>query len=312
MKQRIISVGIISFLLIVIIVMCINIFGGEKDSAVETSVTSATSSTAALTTVPTTIMTTAYVSVPAVSDTTVPVTQSVTTAAVTQPTNNMPDTPQEVIDKYTELVNEFKTGRPAYKKKEYQVLPEEHRKFSDSLNFILDIAANYMVSEDECEELVRAPGAEEILTDMPVHNAQVGCVLTDYDAVSWAKCDDLGDGTYKLSFSLKEEINAEPTPADSLIPVSAHGAVMQPMAIGDLTAQLKDITDKLPGININGFSLCYRDCEFSCIYNPETDKVQSITHHIVIDIEADIELFGTQIVGSARLLNEMLIYDITW
>lgn len=314
MKQRIISVGTISFLLIIIIVMCINIFGGDKDSTVMVSTSTASASTTAVTaTLPTTIPATAPTTLPADDNgVTVSATQSVTTTAAAEQTKNMPDTPQEIIGKYTELVNEFKTERPAYKKKEYQVLPEEYRNFSERINFLLDIAANYMVSEDECEELVRTAGSEEIIMDMPIHNTQVGCVLTDYDAVSWAKCDDLGDGTYKLSFSLKEEINAEPTPADSLIPVSAHGAVMQPMAIGDLTSQIMDITDKIPGITLNGFNLYYRDSEFSCIYNPETDKVQSITHHIVIDIEADIELFSAQIKGTARLLNEMFIYDITW
>ena len=66
-----------------------------------------------------------------------------------------------------------------------------------------------MVTEEEAEELVRANGAAEILNDVPIHNSEKGCVLTDYDAVEWAKCEDLGDGTYKISFSLKEEINAE-------------------------------------------------------------------------------------------------------
>lgn len=224
----------------------------------------------------------------------------------------MTDT-KEIIDKYTLLVNKFKKEKPAYKKKEFQVLPEEYRNLGTAGNVVLEIAAGYIVSEEECEELVRPAGsAEEIKWDMPIHNTEVGCVLTNYDAVINAKCEDLGDGTYKISFSLKEEMNAEPTPADTLVPQSVHGAVMQPLSRNEITTEVEKITSKVPGLGINDFSLGYRDCVFECIYNPATDEVKSITHHVVIDINADIQLFVANIAGSARLLNEMYIYDITW
>lgn len=227
-------------------------------------------------------------------------------------TGNPSDT-KAIIDQYTLLVNRFKQEKPAYKKKEFQSLPEEFRNLGTAGNVVLEIAAGYMVSEEECEELVRPAGsADEIKWDMPIHNSEVGCLLTDYDAVEWAKCEDLGDGTKKISFSLKEEMNAEPTPADTLVPVSKHGAVMQPLSRQEIVNEVEKITSKVPGLGINDFSLGYRECEFSCVYNPETDQVLSITHHIVIDINADIQLFVANIAGSARLYNEMLIYDITW
>lgn len=217
-----------------------------------------------------------------------------------------------IIDQYTLLVNKFKQEKPAYKKKEYQALPKEFHNLGTAGNLILNIAAGYMTSEEECEELVRAADGEDLDWDMPIHNADVGCLLTDYDAVAWAKCEDMGDGTKKISFSLKEEMNAEPTPADTLVPVSNHGAVMQPISRNELTTEIENITSKVPGLGINDFSLGYRDCVFECVYNPETDQVLSITHNIIIDINADIQLFVANIAGSARLLNDMLIYDITW
>lgn len=223
-----------------------------------------------------------------------------------------PESVKEIIDQYTLLVDKFKEEKPAYTKKEYQALPEEYRNFSGAINTILGVASNYMVSEEDAEELVRAKGAEEILYDVPIHNSEKGCVLTDYDAVEWAKCEDNGDGTYKISFCLKEEMNAEPTPADTLTAPSAHGAVMQPMAFKDIKAEVDKITGSIPGVTVNRFDLIYRDCIFSCIYNPETDELKSITHNIVIDITADAALFGAKIEGSARLTNDMLIYNITW
>ncbi len=312
MKERLISGFTIGGLLAIIIAMCVYI-GGIDKRKLQTAVTAPTTeaTTLAPTTAPVTVATTA----PAVTTTLPAVTESTTAPAVTAPVSDekaKPESTKEIIDKYTQLVNDFKTKKPAYKKKEFQALPEEYRNFGKGVNVILNIASNYMVSEEDCEELVREAGYADIVWDMPVHNTEKGCVLTDYDAVSWAKCEDMGDGTYKISFSLKEEINPQPTPADTLVPVSAHGAVMQPIATGDLMKEIDNITSSLPGIALNDFALYHRDCEFICIYNPETDQVLSITHHIVIDITADITLFTADINGTARLLNEMFIYDITW
>lgn len=314
MKQRIVSVGTIIVLVLIIVVMCVNIFGEEEEESTVTSTSAPTTS------VPTTVTTTLPSTT--VAQTTVPVTsgknsaesatRAVDITVTTEAPETKPQTTEEIIDKYSQLVNDFKKQRPAYKKKEYQVLPEEHRNFSSVINGLLGFASNYMVSEEDAEVLVRAQGSEEIINDVPIHNTETGCVLTDYNSVSWAKCDDMGDGTYKLSFSLKEEANAEPTPSDTLIPVSAHGAVMQPMAIADIMDEVNNVVSSIPGLTLNEFSLYYRDCEFSCIYDPKTDKVLSITHHIVIDIVADVDIFSSDIDGSARLLNEMFIYDITW
>ncbi len=316
MKEKLISVFTIGGLLLIIIAMCVYIGGIDNRKAQDVTTTlplpMTTSAADMLTTAPDVPVTAPVVTtVPPVTEgTTAPVASTVPAPVTEEKT--MPESTKEIIDKYTQLVNDFKEKKPAYKKKEFQALPEEFRNFGKGVNVILNIASNYMVSEDDCEELIRPAGFADIVWDMPVHNTEKGCVLTDYDAVSWAKCEDMGNGTYKISFSLKEEVNPQPTPAETLVPVSAHGAVMQPIATADLMKEIDNITGSIPGIALNDFALYHRDCEFICIYNPETDQVLSVTHHIVIDITADITLFTANINGSARLLNEMFIYDITW
>jgi hypothetical protein len=235
------------------------------------------------------------------------VADKVETVVTGNPTGN-----KEIIEQYTLLVNKFKQEKPAYKKKEFQSLPEEFRNLGTAGNLILEIASGYITSEEECEELVRAAGGEDIKWDMPIHNSDVGCLLTNYDAVEWAKCEDVGDGTKKISFSLKEEMNCEPTPADTLVPVSNHGAVMQPLSRQSILDEVEKITEKFPIITVNDFSLGYRECVFECVYNPDTNQVKSITHHVVIDINADLKVTLAKIAGSARLYNDMKIYDITW
>ncbi len=316
MKERLTSVFTLGGLLLIIAVMCGYISGIDNREPQE--VTTLAEGTTFGCVMPT-IATDVPVTAPVVNTTLSPVNDGTTTAPVasTAPApvteeKTMPESTKEIIDKYTQLVNDFKEKKPAYKKKEFQSLPEEYREFGSAVNVLLNVASNYMVSEEECEELVRDAGSPEIVWDLPVHNTEKGCVLTDYDAVSRAECEDNGDGTYKISFSLKEEVNPQPTPADTLVPVSAHGAVMQPVATDELMKEVDSITSSLPGIALDDFSLHHHDCEFICVYNPETDKVLSITHHIVIDITADIKFFTANINGSARLLNEMFIYDITW
>lgn len=312
MKQKFLSAMIIIFLVAVVIAQCVGINNIEKNR----NQPQEEESQQVVTVVPPTVA--PQTTQPQIT-TTQPVTDSdsdeESTTAVTDPAekeSDMPESTKEIIDQYTLLVDKFKQQKPAYKKKEYQALPVEYHNFSSIINKVLDVAAGYMTTEDEAEILIRDAGAEEILMDMPIHGAEKGCTLTNYDAVEWAKCEDLGDGTYKISFSLKEEINAEPTPADTLVAPSAHGAVMQPMKFNDIKAEVDGIISKIPGIALNQLDLFYRDCEFICIYDPATDEVLSITHYIVIDIVVNADVFGKTIDGSARLLNDMFIYDITW
>lgn len=309
MKQKILSAAIIIFLVAVIIAQCISIKNIEAGRNQPTEEATQQVDVTVPTTQP------QVTTQPQATQPTENVTQNNDVTAPSYPAekeSNKPESTKEIIDQYTLLVDKFKQQKPAYKKKEYQALPEEYHNFSSTINKALDLAAGYMTTEDEAEILIRDAGAEEIINDMPIHGTEKGCVLTDYDAVSWAKCEDRGDGTYEISFSLKEEINAEPTPADSLVPVSAHGAVLQPMAFNDIKAEIDSVAAKIPGVSMNTLDLYYRDNVFSCVYNPETDEVLSITHHIVIDIVVNIDVFSKSIDGSARLLNEMFIYDITW
>ncbi len=310
MKQKFLSALIIIVLAGIVVAQCISIknIQAEKNQPQEDTTQQVNVTVTPTTNIPETTTQ---------PQTTQSVTEGVSDEAdtVTEPAkkeSNKPESTKEIIDQYTLLVDKFKQQKPAYKKKEFQALPEEYHNFGDTINKALDLASGYMVTEDEAEVFIREAGAEEIIMDMPIHGSEKGCALTDYDAVSWAKCEDKGDGTYEISFSLKEEINPEPTPADTLVPVSAHGAVMQPMAFNDIKAEIDSITAKIPGVSMNTLDLYYRDHVFSCVYNPETDEVLSITHYIVIDIVVNVDLFSKSIDGSARLLNEMFIYDITW
>lgn len=223
-----------------------------------------------------------------------------------------PQTAEEIVTKYGEVVKKFKTEKPGYTKKEYQALPEESRQFSSNLvNKLLGFADNYMTKEDSDKAVVtRDKGYEDIINEIPIYGMEDGCLLKDFSTVKNATCTDMGDGTYKLSFSLNDESNPEPLVAGSKDAKSYHSAVLMPGNRDDIMTEVHKV-EKMTGAKCNNFDLTYRDCTFECVYNPTNDQVVSITHHANIDIEASIH-FIKDITGSARLTNDMLVYDIVW
>ncbi len=226
--------------------------------------------------------------------------------------NAMPQTAEEIVTKYGEVVKKFKQEKPAYTKKEYQALPEESRQFSSNLvNKLLGFADNYMTKEDsDAATVVREKGYADIINEIPIYGMEEGSLLKDFSTVKNATCTDNGDGTYKLSFSLEDEKNPAPLAAGATESTSYHGAVLMPGNRDDIMVEVNKV-EKMTGAKCNSFDLTYRDCTFECVYNPTNDQVVSITHHANIDIDADIH-FITDITGSARLTNDMLVYDIVW
>jgi len=228
---------------------------------------------------------------------------------------NLPSSTKEIITKYTEVMNQLKKDRPTATKKEYQALPEQYRHFPSAVNTLLSFADSYMVKEDDPDAIITiTPDMENYTQYIAPINIDAGCLLLDYDpelkSVENAKCEDLGDGTYKISFSLAPEENPEPTPVDTCQPVSAHGAVFAPASRAEIMVELDKIQSKTPA-KVNDFKLSYADCTSELIFNPENNHVVSLTQHLNVDIFADLKIL-VQITGSARLTNDMFLYDIQY
>lgn len=244
-------------------------------------------------------------------------------AAQPAASDSKPQTNEEIVKKYSELLNKMKQDQPAYTKKEYQALPEEYRNFSSIINKFLQFGEAYMTKEDSEKAIVSATKGEVYTADdgttmprinheLPICNTDKGCVLTDYSCIKSAECIDNADGTRTLKFELNDEINPEPTPADTAVPVSYHGAVMMPASMKDINTEVDKVVSKLPGVAVNGFELTYCDSTFQVTYDPTNDHVTSIIHHINVDINADVKVGFSQIKGSARLTNDMDVYDIQY
>lgn len=236
--------------------------------------------------------------------------------------SGIPQTKEEIVKKYSDVLNKMKQDQPGYTKKEYQALPEEYRQFSSVVNSLLKFGESYMTKEDSEKAIVTAQKGEVFTGDdgvsqprinheLPICNTDKGCVLTDCSGVKEATSTENADGTVALRFVLNDEVNPEPTPASTGVPVSFHGAVMMPASRADIMTEIEKV-EKLAGATCNNFTLTYRDCSFECVYNPSNDQVVSITHHANIDIDADVKILFSNIVGSARLTNDMFVYDINY
>ena len=234
-----------------------------------------------------------------------------------------PETNEEIVKKYTEVLNKMKQDQPGYTKKEYQALPEEYRNFSSVVNSVLKFGEAYMTKEDSPNAIVTATKGEmytaedgttmpRINHELPICNTDKGSVLTDYSCVKTASCTDNADGTRTLRFELNDEKNPEPTPADTCVPQSYHGAVMMPASMKDINTEVDKVVSKLPGVTVNNFELTYRDSTFEVTYDPTNDHVIEIVHHINVDIAANAKVAFSTIDGTARLTNDMSVYDINY
>ena len=232
-------------------------------------------------------------------------------------------TNEEIVKKYTEVLNKMKQDQPGYTKKEYQALPEEYRNFSSVVNSVLKFGEAYMTKEDSPNAIVTATKGEmytaedgttmpRINHELPICNTDKGSVLTDYSCVKTASCTDNADGTRTLRFELNDEKNPEPTPPDTCVPQSYHGAVMMPASMKDINTEVDKVVSKLPGVTVNNFELTYCDSTFEVTYDPTNDHVIEIVHHINVDIAANAKVAFSTIDGTARLTNDMSVYDINY
>ena len=244
-------------------------------------------------------------------------------AATPSASTDAPKTNEEIVKKYTELLNKMKQDQPGYTKKEYQALPEEYRNFSSVVNSVLKFGEAYMTKEDSPNAIVTATKGEvytaedgtsmpRINHELPICNTDKGSVLTDYSCVKTASCTDNADGTRTLEFELNDEKNPEPTPADTCVPQSFHGAVMMPASMKDINTEVDKVVSKVPGVTVNNFELTYTCSTFKVTYDPTNDHVTRIVHHINVDIAANAKVAFSTIDGTARLTNDMDVYDINY
>lgn len=239
-------------------------------------------------------------------------TSAVTTTEAT--VSSVPSTAEEILAKYTLVVDKAKTEKPAHKKVEYQAIPEDKVNFEGGVfDKILPIASNFFVTEEKARA---NPEIREKGNDMywfPIYRVQKGCMLTDVSKIKSATCTALPDGNNKIVIVLNDEVNSEPPAEGATTCESAVGSLFTPIQRAEVVYTLEN--DKAVKFLIKDidFSLTYYDCTAELVYNPETNEIVSLDQymHILIKINSG-KVIGLNAAGTAVLDNYMYLSDFAY
>ena len=269
------------------------------------------------------------------TQTVAPVAPPTTLPAVTQPQATQPNAPEqdattapsegnanssaipqgneEILAKYTEVMNKAKADSPAFTKVEWQAIPEEKTQFEGKVfSKILPIASNFFKTEADAKA---APELKEKGASMewfPIYHNEKGCMLTDASAIENATCTELPDGNVKIVIELKDEANSEP-PVDAPTCDSYVGSMFTPIQFAEIRNTLEnDPAVKFIVKNVN-FDLTYFDCVAELTYNPETNEIVQLDQFMHIDINIkEGSILGISAKGKAVLDNYMYISDFQY
>ncbi len=211
---------------------------------------------------------------------------------------------EEILKKYTEVMDNLKANVSKYGKKEFQKLADDYN-LGTAGNIVLPVAETLMTSEDKAKDQVR-----DDMEQIPIIDNSKGCLLTDASAIKSASMTDNG-GKTTIVLVLNDEDSPEPTPENSNSPVSKTGAVFNPLS----QTEIKKIVDKfaaIPGVTINQFNLTYKDCTATLVFDTETLQVESLEQIMNVYITVDAKVFLPTISGYATLVNTMRIYDVEY
>ncbi|MCR4615565.1 MAG: hypothetical protein K5756_05395 [Clostridiales bacterium] len=230
----------------------------------------------------------------------------------TEDPNKLPETKEEILAAYSEVMNNSKALKPGYTRIEWQDLPEEKRNIDGGVaKQLIKLAGMFMESKENATKNpeIKAKGGD--MKYFPVPRAEKGCYLTNANAIKSASCKKQNDGTIKIVIELKPEMNSEPYFAKPNNP-SNVGSMFGPLSLAEIN---KEITGN-PAIKIVvkdvEFTLKYYNCIATLIYDPETMRAKAISQVMDTLIDTSGKILGSPFSGSAVLHNDLKIININY
>ena len=229
----------------------------------------------------------------------------------------IPQTKEEILAAYTEVMNQAKKDAPAFTKIEYQELPSDanSRQVSKGgavINAALKVAGTFMTSEAKAKEDPEIQAKGNNMRSWPVCKSPKGCMLTDTSAIKSAKCEQLPDGQYKITLVLNAEQNPEPCADGGTTSPSKTGAVFSPLSRKEIDENLSGGVVSAVATDIS-YNITYHDCMTSVTYNPENNHVSAVDQTTYVTIKGQGKVVGLQmIVDKQELIDYMHIYDIKY
>ena len=225
----------------------------------------------------------------------------------------LPQSNEEILAKYSEVLNNAKASKPAFKKVEWQAIPEEKAQFEGAVfGKILPLASNFFKTEEDAKaspEFMEKGGTMEWF---PIYHNEKGCMLTDTSVIENATCTELPDGNVKIVIELKDEINSEP-PKSAPTCDSYVGSMFTPIEMAEVRTTLTtDPTIKFIIKDVD-FELTYYDCVAELTFNPETNQIVELDQFMHIDINIkNGSLLGLSAKGRAVLDNYLYMSEFQY
>ena len=216
---------------------------------------------------------------------------------------------EAILAYYSNLVNTMKAGKPAYKKIEWQELPEGDRDFGTMGKIILPIAEGMLTSKDKASGDPSIHNQGDDANNIPVNDNAKGCLLTDASKIKSASCKDNGDGTATIVITLIDEDDALPAEAGAETAPSYTGAMFNPMS----KSGIDDIISKFSAVaTVNTFKLTYTDATVTCVFEKDSQKVKSLSYTLPCLITANAKVTLLTIDGKAKLVDYIEVTDIAY
>lgn len=254
-----------------------------------------------------------------VADTTAKADETETETSAEKTESKIPETPMEIIEAYTTVMNKAKDEKVGFKKAEWQSLPSDANsrvvsKGGTLVNIALNAANNFMTDEATAKKNPDVYEKGGDMKDFPIRNTPYGCTLTekDLDKIETIKCEELKNGNYKITIVLKSEKNPEPAPEGTGNSPSFTGRLITPIS-------KKQIDENLNGGIVSAvakdivYSLTFHDVTSVVEYNPETNQIVKLeqTTRVTVSGSGKIGL-AEMVVDKQELVNDKYIYDLVY
>ncbi len=209
---------------------------------------------------------------------------------------------QEILDKYTEVMDKLKAEVATYTKKEYQDLPKDKLDMGALASILQPVINGFLTTEDKAEEQQRDDAAQ-----IPIIDNTRGCLLTDVSAIKSASMTENG-GKTTIVITLNDEKNSQPAEPGATTAPSNVGGMFSPLSKASIDETLAGISV----VKVNSFDLNLVDCTATLVFDTESLKVESLEQIMNYDISADVKAAIIGISGTGFLINTMKIYNVTY
>ncbi len=220
---------------------------------------------------------------------------------------------QDVIRFYKSAVDDVKVRAPGYTRSEYQEISDVSAGNGDVqlINRILNLVGTELLKDSGDEEATISIMPHDdiaVRETFPLYNKDTGCELTDMSIIKSATCYTDGK-SYKIIITFDDQLN----------PDSENSAFSKIMTPVDRDALSGPIEEYLVVLDLNSykFDINYTNCEITCIIDKQTNRMTSLKHKMIMDIDIvmnlDLILFQTNsIKAQGRIVNFLEYYNFDW